>query len=181
MEPLENYHALARYNAWFNERLYAACAGLADEDRRRDLGAFFGSVHRTLNHLILCDHAWLLRFAPGLDAAIPRDRDGNALRPAGLDAVLYDDFELLRGKRVTLDAAIEAWAAALAPADLDREISYKTTKGVLYRHPMWWALTHFFNHQTHHRGQVTTLLSQLGCDPGVTDFIYMMREWRNAE
>lgn len=176
MDALDAYRVQARYNSWFNARLYAVCADLSDEERRRELGAFFGSVHRTLNHLILCDHVWLLRCAPTLAAAVPRDEAGNVLRPAALDAVLYDDFDVLRRRRVALDQTIEGWVGSLAAADLDAEIAYKTTKGVPFRHPMWWALTHCFNHQTHHRGQVTTLLSQLGRDPGVTDLLMMMRE-----
>ena len=176
MEAIENYRALARYNTWFNARLYEACAQLGDEKRRRELGAFFGSVHRTLNHLILCDHAWLLRCAPRLDGAVPKDESGNPLRPVGLDAVLYDDFDLLRRRRGELDRTLDEWIAGLAPADLDAAIRYRNTAGAEFRHPMWWALTHLFNHQTHHRGQVTTLLFQLGCDPGVTDLIAMLRE-----
>lgn len=176
MDALEQYRALARYNRWFNARLYEACASLSDDERRREMGAFFGSVHRTLNHLILADHAWLQRFETGLPEAVPRDADGHVIRPSGLGAVMYDDFELLRSRRAALDAAIERWITSLAPADLDREMSYRTSTGVECRHPLWWALTHLFNHQTHHRGQATTLLFQLGRDPGVTDLIAMMRE-----
>lgn len=176
MQALDSYRTLARYNAWFNARLYASAATLPDEQRRRELGAFFGSVHRTLNHLILCDHVWLMRSEPGLAAAIPRDAAGNALRPSSLDLVLYDDFELLAARRRELDETIRGWIESLSEADLDREVAYRTTTGVPQRHPLWWALTHLFNHQTHHRGQVTTLLSQLGCDPGVTDLLAMLRE-----
>jgi len=177
MDALENYRTLARYNAWFNARLYAASAQLTDEERRRELGAFFGSVHRTLNHLILCDHVWLWRLAPDLEEARPRGRDGEVLRPTGLDTVLYDDFALLSERRTALDATLSAWIATLTPADLDVEMTYRTWKGTpQVPHPRWWALTHLFNHQTHHRGQVTTLLMQLGRDPGVTDLLVMLRD-----
>jgi len=176
MEALDSYRTLARYNTWFNARLYGAAATLTDEQRRRDVGAFFGSVHGTLNHLILADHLWMLRLDPSLEAAVPRDADGNAMQPAALDTVLYDDFELLRLRRCQLDATIEQAVAALRPEDLDRDLCYSTTKGAPQRHPLWWMLTHLFNHQTHHRGQVTALLFQLGCDPGVTDLLAMMRE-----
>src|SRR5690242_10861724 len=180
MEALDAYKAQARYNAWFNAHLYVVSAALTEEERRRELGAFFGSVHRTLNHLILCDHIWLLRLQPDLAEAVPRDADGNALRPGGLDSVVYDDFGLLRRRRVELDATLQRWIASLGPADLDREMAYKTTQGVAVRHPLWWAITHMFNHQTHHRGQVTTLLFQLGHDPGVTDLLAMLREEQAA-
>ncbi len=180
MQALDIYEAQARYNAWFNVRLYEVSASLTDEERRRELGAFFGSVHRTLNHLILCDHIWLLRLQPDLAEAVPRDASGNALKPAGLDSVVYDDFDLLRRRRVELDATVQRWIASLAPADLDREMAYRTTQGVAVRHPLWWAVTHMFNHQTHHRGQVTTLLFQLGYNPGVTDLLAMLREEQAA-
>lgn len=175
MEAVDTYRTLARYNTWMNARLYEAAAGLGDEERRRELGAFFGSVHRTLNHLIFCDHSWLLRLAPGLEAALPRDAGGNVVRLTSLDQVLYGDFELLRTRRRELDRVLEDWVAGLTAADLDAEVSYRTSAGVECRHPLWWALTHVFNHQTHHRGQVTTLMFQLGHDPGVTDLIAMMR------
>ena len=176
MEALDSYRTLARYNTWFNARLYVAAASLSDEQRRRDLGAFFGSVHRTLSHVILADHVWMQRFDSSLAAAVPRDAGGAVLKPASLDAVLYDDFDLLRERRQQLDAGVEQWIAALQPADLDRDLAYKTTTGLPQRHPLWWALTHLFNHQTHHRGQLTTLLFQLGCDPGVTDLLAMLRD-----
>ena len=68
------------------------------------------------------------------------------------------------------------WVGALAPADLDRPVRYRTMDGSAYDHPLWWAVSHMFNHGTHHRGQITTLLKQLGRDPGVTDLMIMLRE-----
>jgi uncharacterized damage-inducible protein DinB len=176
MDSLDAYRAQARYNTWMNAKLYATSAELTDDERRRELGAFFGSVHRTLNHLILCDYAWMLRFAPDLADAVPRDASGNPIRLTSLDSVLYDEFDVMRSKRVELDRTIEQWVAGLSASDLDADMTYKSTKGVPYRHVMWWALTHFFNHQTHHRGQATTLLSQLGRDVGITDLLIMLRD-----
>src|SRR5688572_31111843 len=124
MEALDAYKAQARYNTWFNARLYDVSAGLTDEERRRELGAFFGSVHRTLNHIILADHIWLLRLQPDLAEAVPRDAAGATFFPAGLDSVMYDDFDLLRRRRVEIDATIERWIASLASVDLDQEVSY---------------------------------------------------------
>ena len=92
-----------------------------------------------------------------------------------LDQELYADFEELRRERVRTDADITAFADALTPERLDAEITYRTTAGVEQRHVLWWAVSHFFNHQTHHRGQVTTLLKQAGVDPGVTDLIAFLR------
>ena len=176
MDTAAQYRALARYNTWMNERLYALCATLTDEDRKRDLGAFFHSVHGTLNHLLLADRAWLGRFTRDRTLAESGDGEGRAIALTGrLDQELYTDFELLRRERKRTDAAIETWVRGLDATRLAAPLSYRTSKGDPHEHPLWWAVTHFFNHQTHHRGQLTTLLSQLGHDPGVTDLIALLR------
>jgi uncharacterized damage-inducible protein DinB len=170
------YPALARYNAWMNARLYERAAELSDAERRRDAGAFFRSIHGTLNHLLLTDRAWLWRFTGDARIAESRDAAGKPIAMTGrLDQELYAGFEELRRERVRTDADITAFADALTPERLDAEIAYRTTAGVEQRHVLWWAVSHFFNHQTHHRGQVTTLLMQAGLDPGVTDLIAFLR------
>ena len=177
---LEQYRALAGYNTWMNARLYALAATLSDAERRQDRGAFFRSIHGTFNHLLLTDRAWLHRFTgdPALSQSL--DRDGRPIAYGGLDQELYADFALLRDERAQTDAAIEAWVATLDEARLAAPIRYRTTAGVAHEHPLWPALTHFFNHQTHHRGQVTTLFAQLGRDVGVTDFIAYWRDHRQS-
>lgn len=171
----DNYRFLARYNRWFNERIYAACASLADEERKLERGAFFGSIEGTLNHLVWGDVMWLGRFA----------RQGHtfvALTPevlqlpegAAHSTLLHPDFEGLRARRMQVDTAIEAWVADMPEDFALRTMRYSNTKGVQRAHPMWQAMTHFFNHQTHHRGQVTTLLMQAGVDVGVTDLIALV-------
>jgi uncharacterized damage-inducible protein DinB len=153
---------LAAYNRWMNERLYVLSAGLSDEERKRDRGAFFRSIHGTLNHLLLGDRVWLGRFL------------GAPFQVASLDQELYADFAELRAERVRTDAEIEAWAAALAPADFEGTLRYTSFLNPAPRaFPFWAAATHFFNHQAHHRGQLTTLLTQAGVDPGVTDLIWL--------
>ena len=176
MSPVEQYQALARYNAWMNERLYASAAALPDAERRHDVGAFFRSIHGTLNHLLLTDRAWLWRFTGDPRVAQSRDAAGRPIAMTGrLDQELYADFDELRRERMRTDADITAFAAALTADRLAGEITYRTTAGVEQRHVLWWAVSHFFNHQTHHRGQVTTLLKQAGLDPGVTDLIALLR------
>jgi uncharacterized damage-inducible protein DinB len=176
MNPVDQYRALARYNAWMNERLYAVAATMPDAERRRDVGAFFRSVHGTLGHLLLTDRAWLWRFTQDARVAQSLDAEGKPIAPTGrLDQELYADFEQLRRERVRTDADIAAFAVALTPERLAGELAYRTTAGKEQRHVLWWAVSHFFNHQTHHRGQVTTLLKQAGYDPGVTDMIEMLR------
>jgi uncharacterized damage-inducible protein DinB len=169
---VENYRFLAQYNRWFNQRLYAACARLSDEERKQDRGAFFGSIHATLNHLVWGDKVWLHRFS--IQGVAFASLGGELLVvPEGATnaTVLHADWGELCAVRDGLDAAIEQWTADM-PADFPlRTMRYSNTKGVHREHPMWKALTHFFNHQTHHRGQVTTLLAQAGVDPGTTDLI----------
>ncbi len=175
MEPVlsENYRFLARYNHWFNARLYDACEKLGDEERKRDRGAFFGSIHGTLNHLIWADTLWLGRFA--------RQQTFAAFPPGLLDlppqavhaTVLHEDWAALRSQRERLDAAIEAWVAEMPDDFPTRTMRSSNTQGVQRANPMWQAMTHFFNHQTHHRGQVTTLLMQAGVDVGVTDLMVL--------
>jgi len=171
---LESYRRLAEYNTWMNETLYESCSKLSDEERRRDLGAFFHSIHGTLNHLLMVDHAWLLRGTSDFERCSPRDSAGNAIRLTTLDQILYEDFAALREQRRVTDGLIEGWVATLDDDRLDSVIEYRSSLGP-ERHPLWWVLTHLFNHQTHHRGQVTTLVKQLGHEPGVTDLIWMMR------
>lgn len=176
---LENYRFLARYNGWFNQRLYDACDTLTDEARKRDGGAFFGSVHRTLSHLVLADQVWLMRFVQcGTDNGLTFASLGGGLLdlPAGytLDQVLFEDWPDLRTKRAQLDAALEAWLAELPEGFPQLLMRYQNSKGVVREHAAWQAMTHFFNHQAHHRGQTTTLLTQAGVTIGVTDLIALV-------
>jgi uncharacterized damage-inducible protein DinB len=164
--------ALARYNRWMNDSLYGRAATLGDEARKRDCGAFFKSIHGTFNHLLLADRVWLGRFT---GVSLP---DGH-MGPGGirsLDQELYSDFDELRRERVTTDEEITAWVSGLTPVRLAGSLVY-LRRGQRLDVPLWWAVAHMFNHQTHHRGQVTTLLTQQGCDPGVTDLFAML----NAE
>jgi len=151
---------LAAYNRWMNQRLYAACASLSDEVRKQDRGSFFKSIHATLNHLLLADRIWMSRF------------QGTGFAFAGLDQELYADFAVLRAEREATDQAIVDWAGTLTDEGLAGVLQY--TRGSdqqRQRYEMWLVVSHFFNHQTHHRGQLTTLLSQCGVDYGVTDLI----------
>jgi len=176
---LDNYRLLARYNQWFNTRLYDACEGLSDAARKQDRGAFFGSVHHTLNHLVVADQIWLKRFRQcGVDHGLVFASLGEDVldlpADASLSTVLFDDWAALRGKRKQLDAAIASWLAQM-PEDFPvRTMRYANSKGVQREHPTWLALTHFFNHQAHHRGQVTTLMMQAGVDVGVTDLVALL-------
>jgi uncharacterized damage-inducible protein DinB len=172
--------SLARYNRWMNDRLYDVAGRLTDDDRRRDLGAFFRSVHGTLEHLLMADRLWLGRFARGgpgaaaLAGAAILENSDLALDPGSSPAPeLWPDFGVLRRERAATDESILGWAAQLSSRDLDAFFAYRTVRGDRRRHPGGQAVLHFFNHQTHHRGQVTDLLMRLGRDPGVTDLLVM--------
>ncbi|HEY8521276.1 MAG TPA: DinB family protein [Gammaproteobacteria bacterium] len=151
---------MAAYNEWMNGRMYAVCAELPDDERRRDRGAFFKSIHGTLNHLLLADKVWLGRFL------------GEPFAVKSLDQELFHDFEELRGARAETDRQIVEWAATLTDEVLAGPLHYVTISNPAPRSvEMWLAVTHFFNHQAHHRGQLTALLSQCGKDYGVTDLL----------
>ncbi|MES2936663.1 MAG: DinB family protein [Pseudomonadota bacterium] len=169
---VENYRFMARYNRWFNDRLYTACEQLPDARRRRDGGAFFGSIHATLNHLLWSDKVWLGRFAAQGQAFAALPPELLALPPdARHGTTLYADWPALKAERARLDAAVEAWLEELPAGYAVSTLRYANSAGVVREHAAWKGITHFFNHQAHHRGQVTTLLKQAGVDPGVTDMI----------
>ncbi len=151
----------ARYNAWANERLYAAVATLPAEEIGRDRGAFFGSILGTLNHILVGDRAWLGRIT-GTDYGI-----------RALDQVLYNDFAELWEARRTFDRVIENVVGAVP---LEGDLHYKTIAGTEQTTPMAVVLDHVFNHQSHHRGQVHHMLGLAGVEPPALDLIYFVRE-----
>lgn len=156
---------MAAYNAEMNRRFYAAAARLPDAQRRREEGAFFGSLHRTLCHLVWADMAWMARF------------DGGPPPPAGLDdsAGMIEDFAELQVARVALDARIAGWAAALDADALAGELRwYSQSAGQEMVRPMMVVATHLFLHQNHHRGQAHALLTRFGENPGVTDLPFTL-------
>lgn len=175
MAHLDHVRLLARYNAWMNGRLYDAAATLPEAALVVDRGAFFGSILGTLEHLVVADTLWLKRFAahPAAGALAPV----TALpAPTSLDQIQFGALAPLRERRDLLDRAIEAFVGNLEAADLDRPLPYRNIKGLPFTKDFGALLTHFFNHQTHHRGQVTTLLFQAGVDPGATDLLLLIPE-----
>jgi uncharacterized damage-inducible protein DinB len=162
MIDAEYARTMARYNRWMNERLYALCASLGEEERRRDRGAFWKSIHGTLNHLCYADLAFLSRFTG----------DPGEVPPLGVE--LYASFAELLADRNAIDARLDAWAGSLTDAWLAAPHTYTSrVDGRTRTAPAWVLVAHLFNHQTHHRGQLTTLLSQMGHDCGVTDLPFM--------
>ncbi|MGZ5200966.1 MAG: DinB family protein [Telluria sp.] len=176
MDRTSHVRLMADYNQWMNQRVYAAAAALPPGVVAADRKAFFGSILGTLNHLVNGDIIWLKRFAThpagypalALMAGLPQ--------PAGLNEPRAADLAGLAALRQRLDAAILEFAAQVRDPDLDHVLNWTNSKGVTSNKQFGGVLTHFFNHQTHHRGQVTTLLSQEGIDVGVTDILVLVPE-----
>jgi uncharacterized damage-inducible protein DinB len=147
----EHFAMFARYNRWANQRLYACASRLSDADYRAGRGAFFGSVHGTLNHLVLTDRIWMQRFT------------GEGPTYGRLDAILYEDFAELRRAREAEDERIIGWVDSLDGDRLAGPFTYRTiVEPREITQPLAPALAHFFNHQTHHRGQAHGLLTAVG-------------------
>jgi uncharacterized damage-inducible protein DinB len=155
----EIYRSLARYNRWMNTSLMTTCSQLSDAERKQPRGAPFNSIHGLWNHLLLCDRSWLCRF--------------EGVRPLylRLDEELYADWNKFQTERARTDDAIDAFVATLTPQTLNSTLHFTPLTNPTPRElPMWIAVQHLFNHQTHHRGQITALMEQAGLDCGVTDF-----------
>ncbi|WP_306394028.1 DinB family protein [Telluria beijingensis] len=170
MPTREDIVLLASYNTTMNARVYAAAATLSANALHAERGAFFGSIMGTLNHLVAGDTIWLQRFQahPANITALAAMKEIAA--PTGLTHRYSDDIGVLREHRMRLDAIIEALAAEISDTDLAQPVSYRNSRGE-FRKNFGSLLLHFFNHQTHHRGQASTLLSQSGVDIGVTDLV----------
>lgn len=167
----EVVRAYARYNRWMNAKVYAAAARLTDEERKRDRGAFFKSIHGVMNHILVADRIWLGR----LEGRVPEPGFLGVDGIKKLDQELASDFDELRRERERTDAALEARVGTLTTEGMAGPLRI-VRHGEVLDIPTWWAVTQLFNHQTHHRGQITTLLFQAGQDPGVTDLFAMLKE-----
>lgn len=174
MSICEHIVLMSAYNETMNEKLYGLAAQLSPEDLFADRKAFFGSVFGTLNHLLVADRIWLKRFCahPARQPALDALRDAPA--PAMLNQLLANDLPGLLTLRRKLDHTIRQWAGDLTASDVEQVLSYANMKGVVSRKRYAHLIMHLFNHQTHHRGQVTTLLSQSSIDIGVTDLLMLI-------
>ena len=160
---IENFRQLADYNHWANRRLYAAALEMSDEQYRRRTGVFFGSLHGTLNHLLLADRVWLKRLT------------GEGQHPNRLDAILFDDRRELAQARMAEDARLKRVIGSYTADDLGKVVSYtmaeKPQKQVLQE-----ILLHLFNHQTHHRDQAHACCSIVtGSEPPALDLLLFQR------
>ena len=161
------FHRFGRYNAWANRRLYEACAALSAPDYRANRPSFFGSIHATLNHILVGDRVWMGRLE-GVPSGIER-----------LDQILYDEFTHLKAARESEDARILRFVSRLGEEAIAGTLRYRNMAGEAQETPLPWVLAHFFNHQTHHRGQVHGMLSGTPVAPPPLDLIYFLRQDRD--
>ena len=162
---MNNIALMARFNAWVNDRLYGCVAGISDQAYREDRKAYFGSIHNTLNHLLVVDRLWTHRI------------EGSDHGLESLDQILSDDFEPLRAARETEDAALVDLVDGLSEEELQSPVTYGRMIGDgKHSTRRDHILITLYNHQTHHRGQVHAMLTQQGIDPPPLDVIYLLEE-----
>lgn len=160
-----HYVEFAGYNAWANRRVYDAASGLSDAEYRADRGAFFKSMHGTLNHLLATDYIWMKRFTGAGEA------------PDRLDAIVHEEFADLRAAREAEDRRIVGWIGSLDEANLAGTIRYRRVSSPeAFEQTLMSALDHWFNHQTHHRGHAHMILTTLGKAAPELDLLYYQRE-----
>ncbi len=163
---IQDFRLLYEFDAWANHRILDACAALSEEQFTRDMGNSFRSVRDTLCHICGAEWLWLERWHGRAPAGIP----------SGVD---YPNLDAVRRQFAEVERDMLDYVAALTPEDLQRVTTFKTLAGVPHSQPLWQCLQHVANHSTYHRGQITTLLRQLGAKPVGTDMIGFYRE-RNA-
>ena len=159
----DDFRLLYDFNAWANQRTLDACAALTHEQLTRDLGSSFRSVRDTLAHIYGAQWIWLERWHGRIPPALPSPVD-------------FPDFETVKRRFAEIDRNLIDYAASLSADDLQRVLDYRTLAGTPNAQPLWQMLQHVANHSTYHRGQVTTLLRQLGAKAQATDLIYFYRE-----
>lgn len=169
MNLKSHFVTIAKYNTWANARLYKMARELPNEAYRKNVGAYFGSLQGTLNHILNADRIWMRRMT------------GTGEHPDKLNAIAFADLPSLQAAREAEDDRILQFVEGLTDADLDQEWSYHTLDGKPQRQPLSEILAHFFNHQTHHRGQAHTILTLLGvAEPASLDLLMMFREARGS-
>jgi uncharacterized damage-inducible protein DinB len=174
MSLLHNFCLLASYNQRMNATLYQLASALSADEWFQHRGAFFGSVAGTLNHLLVADLIWLNRYQQLANPPRVLQQLSNFPAPAALDQMLYPDFNQLYESRQQLDSLLLTLCAELDEQHLQQVLPYRTMKGELMQKRFSSLLQHLFNHQTHHRGQLTTLFSQMGIEVGVTDLLMLI-------
>jgi uncharacterized damage-inducible protein DinB len=162
MKPQEMV-MLYEYNAWADRRVLEAANALTNEQFTKELGSSYSSVRDTLLHIYGVEHLWLERFQGRSPSVIPNDSEGA-------------DITRLKENWTAFEPKLLNFVRGLTQEDLDRVMEYKTMKFGVYCNPLWQSMQHLVNHGTYHRGQVTTMLRQLGAQPILTDLMHFYRE-----
>jgi len=171
MSLKSNFELMASYNQTMNRNVYKAASALNASELDMDRGAFFGSIIGTLNHILVGDTIWLKRFASHQITFSSLDYIRILEAPASLDTTVHSQFSMLAEARAKIDDVVIQFTSELTENDISNSLVYSNTKGQVSKKNFGHLLQHFFNHQTHHRGQVSTLLFQAGVDVGVTDLL----------
>jgi uncharacterized damage-inducible protein DinB len=166
MHPQEML-TLYEYNAWADRRILEATSGLTKNQYTKPLGSSFSSVRDTVVHIYGVERLWFERFQGRSPAAIPNDQE-------------FDDVNKLKTRWSEFEYLLLDFVRGLSQADLDRVMEYKTMKFGIYKNPLWQSMLHLVNHGTYHRGQVTTMLRQLGAQPILSDLMHFYRERSTA-
>lgn len=177
MSSLRQFRLFAAYNKLMNRRLFEAAGKLTIAGMSGDRGAFFGSVLGTLNHILVGDIIWLNRFRSYLSCADALDYLDQLEHPESLRAILFDDLASLQSEREKIDDIIIDWITRLDEGDLTAQLSYKNMAGLSQNNRLEDLISHLFLHQVHHRGQVTTLISQSNVDFGDTDILEILEDY----
>ncbi len=171
MELSDHIRLMAEYNHWMNKKIFEACVPLMPETIAENRGAFFGSILGTLNHLVVGDTLWLQRFSSAFTSYRELYPVAELPRPTALNVMAFTQLSDLKIRRDLLDHVFLSFAEVVKEEDLLSPVTYTNFKGETCTKLFFSLILNVFNHQTHHRGQITTLLSQLGVDVGVTDLV----------
>ncbi|MDO6421540.1 DinB family protein [Saccharophagus degradans] len=172
MSEMYHFQLMSKYNIRMNKQVYEAALNLDDELLKKDLGSFFHSINGTLNHILVGDLLWFSRFTAHSKKYESLVKIASVAQPKSLNEILFEKVSDLYKIRKEVDSLIDLWVnTELEEVDLGKALMYKNSKGAQNHKPFGELLSHVFNHQTHHRGQVSTLLSQNGVDVGITDFL----------
>lgn len=180
MSLLSNLQLMSQYNQWMNQKIYQIAQQLGNDKIQQEQGAFFSSIFDTLNHIYVADIIWLRRFAQHAKQYPSLDKLPELASYTALNQTVADNIKTLNKLRQELDNIIINWCQEIDSQDLEYQLSYTDTKGNAYQKNFGQLIHHFFNHQTHHRGQASTLISQQGLDVGVTDLLKIIPEQQDV-
>lgn len=168
----EHFILMADYNHRMNNQVIETSMHLSEEALTKDRGTYFRSIIGTLNHILVGDIIWLSRFSTHSDHYESLKALTKLPKPQALDDVIFSNLSSFSKARNEIDSSLSLWLKyEVVENDFSQSLSYSNTKGIVSERNFGELVCHLFNHQTHHRGQLTTLLNQLGLDVGVTDFL----------